>query len=249
VTDREASAQSSGKDEVAVSIPAIRRGANVPSVIAAQIEKMIATGQILPGSKLPPERDLAGTMNVSRSTLREAMSELERKRLIERSPGRGTVVLGPPPEVWDLRSMTAESSPRYVAELRYAIEPEIARLAAVRATPANIIQLRDVLSLAHEDLRKSESLKLDIEFHLLLAQSAQNPLMSSLCALASDWTKDERAHTHSNRSWRRLCIDGHRAIFESVEAHDPDTAHQAMFDHLFDVRRRISEATGAHSAG
>lgn len=224
------------------NLPPIRRAESAATIIAAHLEKLIATGEVAVGSKLPSERELAATWSVSRSTLREAMSELERKRLLQRTPGRGTTVLAPPLEVDDLTAMDADTSLPYVAELRYAIEPEIARLAALRATNANVLQLREALASANENLRLADSLRLDMEFHLLVAQAAQNPLMAKICALTSEWTRDERRHTHTGRAGRRLSIDGHRAIFEAIENHDPEAARAAMSEHLSDVRQRIDAA-------
>ncbi|WP_197383629.1 FadR/GntR family transcriptional regulator [Mycolicibacterium mengxianglii] len=224
-----------------MEIPGLKRPDSAWVAIAAHLERLIATNELGPGARLPSERELAEQMSVSRSTLREAMYELERKRLIERVPGRGTVVLGPPSEVMDLRAMVADTSPQYVAELRYAIEPENAKLAASRATAANLRALRDVMARTHEGLSPNDSMLVDCEFHLLLAQSSQNPLMKALTSLASEWTLDERLHTHSTRTWRRLSITGHNAILEAVEARDPDAAFDAMHGHLLDVRERIAQ--------
>src|ERR1700757_554897 len=66
---------------------------------AARLERLIVAGDLQPGDRLPSERDLALTLNVSRASLREAMHELEAKRLIERRPGRGTTVLPAPDRV------------------------------------------------------------------------------------------------------------------------------------------------------
>lgn len=59
------------------------------------LEQLIASRQIPPGSRLPPERDLAAQLGVSRNSVREAVHELELKRLVERRSGRGTMVLDP----------------------------------------------------------------------------------------------------------------------------------------------------------
>lgn len=224
----------------AADIPPLRLGDSASVAITSHLERLIAKGAIAPGTKLPNERELAESLSVSRSTLREAMHELESKHLVERVRGRGTIVLGPPPEVWDLRAMTADTSTGYVAELRYALEPDIARLAAIRSTPADIRSLRQSLDRADADLRPAHSMDLDIEFHLLVAHASQNPLMATLASLASEWTRDERAFTHSTRAWRRLSIDGHASILEAIEQHDAQGARDAMHDHLLDVRRRIA---------
>ena len=74
----------------------VRRSLSVSTEIVAHIETLISSGSLEPGTKLPPERELAQVLKVSRASLREAMHELQAKRVIERKPGRGTIVTEPP---------------------------------------------------------------------------------------------------------------------------------------------------------
>lgn len=233
--------------ETIAGIPPLNRRTHSVSVaLAAHFERLIATGEIEPGTRLPSERELATSMAVSRSSLREAMHELESKHLISRTQGRGTIVLAPTAGVDELLAMSAGGTEQeHAAELRAIIEPSVAGLAAHRATPANILQLRDVLDQSHENLRQAESLRLDVEFHLLLALAAQNPLLTALHTMASEWTGEIRQHSHATKDARRSSVRGHRAIFEAVQAHDGIAARQAMDDHLRDVRELIARATNS----
>lgn len=229
---------------MSTNIPMLpRRGQSVAVVLVAHFEKLIATGELEPESRLLPERELAASLGVSRSSLREAMHELEAKRLIERAPGRGTRVRAAAEGAHaflDLHAEPTEAS--HAAELRGIIEPSIASLAALRATPANILQLGDVLERSHENLLQAESLRLDLEFHLLLAQAAQNPLLSSLQVMTSEWTHDVRQHSHATRQGRRRSVAGHQEILSAIHAQDAPAAHAAMTAHLADVRALIRDA-------
>lgn len=233
------------KPPINSSIPPLpRRSHSVSTGLAAHFERLIATGELAAGSRLPAERELAVSLSVSRSSLREAMHELESKHLIDRTPGRGTTVLGPIAGVEELLMMSAgHSEQEHAAELRLIIEPSIAGLAANRATPASILQLRDVLEKSSERLPKADSLRLDVEFHLLLANAAQNPLLATLQTMASEWTSEVRQHSHASREGRRASVRGHQAIFDAVQAHDAAAARQAMEDHLREVRELIATAT------
>lgn len=225
-------------------IPPLRRAQHVPVALAAHLERLIARGELAAGSKLPSERDLAKSISVSRSSLREAMHELESKHLIERTPGRGTIVVAPPDEVVQLLQLAPDgASVDHVAELRGVIEPRVARFAAQRATPANLLQLTEVLDRSSHNLRQADSLRLDVEFHQLLAQAAQNPLLAALCTMTTEWTRDIRAHSHATAQGRRVSLTGHRAIFGAVADHDAAGAQQAMTAHLDDVRVLIAKAT------
>ncbi len=216
----------------------------MPVVLAAHFERLIATNELIAGSRLPSEREMAETFDVSRSTLREAMHELERKRLIERRPGRGTTVLAAQGVSDDFRSLAVEdASAAHAAELREIIEPSIAALAASRATASNLLQLSDVLDKSGENLLQAESLRLDVEFHTLLARAAQNPMLESLQARSSEWTHDVRQHSHATRLGRRISTRGHHRIYDAVRDHDPLAAQQAMMLHLEEVRELIAKAT------
>jgi GntR family transcriptional repressor for pyruvate dehydrogenase complex len=224
--------------------PLARRPQNVSVALVAHFERLIATGELAAGTRLPPERELATTMSVSRSSLREAMHELESKHLISRIQGRGTIVLAPTAGVQELLAMSAGGTEQeHAAELRSIIEPSVAGLAAHRATAANLLQLQDVLEKSHENLLAAESVRLDREFHLLLAQAAQNPLLVALQTMAGEWTSEVRQHSHATKEGRRISVRGHRAIFGAVQAHDGMAARQAMEDHLRDVRELIARAT------
>jgi GntR family transcriptional repressor for pyruvate dehydrogenase complex len=227
----------------AQELPAMQRRVQKESVaVAAHIERLIAIGSLQPGSKLASERELALSLSVSRSTLREAMHELESKRLITRRPGRGTIVLPPSAEADDLKRMSPQGAGRDdVAELRLVVEPTIASLAARRATAANLLVLQDIIDQSGNRLNAADSLRLDLEFHLLLAQAAGNPLLTSLHGLMAEWAADVRRHSHSTPKGRRESARGHQEIFEAVRAADPEAARTAMERHLSQVRQLIEQ--------
>lgn len=231
--------------EISTVPPITLRPRGVSVELAAHFESLIATGVLAPGAKLPPERELAISMSVSRASLREAMHELESRHLIERTPGRGTIVRHPPAEVGELltRLSGEAQSESYVAELRQVIEPGIAGIAAIRATPADILQLENSLTVQSENTNGAESLRLDLEFHLLLSRAAQNPLLASVVSLTSQWSHDVRRRSHSTKEGRKVSLEGHRAIMAAVRAHDEEGAREAMRAHLEEIRDVISRTT------
>jgi DNA-binding FadR family transcriptional regulator len=215
----------------------VRTLSSVSSEISAHLEKLIALGELRPGDRLPSERELAGKLGVSRASLREAMHELEAKHLVERRPGRGTTVLPAPEHVNRLyeRLSDGEHQLRDIAELRETLEPKLAGLAATRATRANLIELENVLRNPVAEAAPEESLRLDLEFHLLLAAAAQNPLMSAINTLTASWTSATRVVSHATRYAREVSYLGHRAILAAVTRGDADEARDAMIRHLSDV--------------
>lgn len=171
------------------------------------------------------------------------MRELEAKKLIERKPGRGTVVLPPPQHAYDLydQMSSGERRLRDIAELRETIEPQIARLAAARATEANLIELGSVLTRAAHGLTPEKSVQLDQEFHLLLARASQNPLLMSLSSLTLAWTNPVRVLSHSTQQARVVSHEGHRELLDAVSMKDKRAAEGAMFRHLRDVANLTRE--------
>jgi DNA-binding FadR family transcriptional regulator len=215
----------------------VRRSLSVSTEIVAHIETLISSGSLEPGTKLPPERELAQVLKVSRASLREAMHELEAKRVIERRPGRGTIVLEVPSHAQALYEEVSESERtlRDVAELRETIEPKFAQLAAERATKATLYALEQVLEKSGRALSQEDSLKADISFHMLLAQASQNPLMVALNSLANSWTESVRSFSHETTRARRSSHLGHQLIFTAVRSGNGAAARDAMLAHLADV--------------
>ena len=210
---------------------------SVSAEIAARIERLIATGEIEPGDRLPSERDLADSMGVSRTSLREAMHELEAKHLIERRPGRGTIVAPRPTHVTALYTALSDEQHqlRDIAELRDTIEPRIAEYAAQRATRANLIALTDSLDFSCHAMSPKDSLSRDVEFHTLVAHTAQNPLMSAINTMATSWTTTTRLLSHATQHAREVSYRGHRLILDAIAAADAEAAGHAMHQHLSEV--------------
>ncbi|WP_280398820.1 FadR/GntR family transcriptional regulator [Nocardia carnea] len=229
------------------SIPPLRRPArSVGAEVAAHLERLIISGELRAGDRLPPERELAANLNVSRSSLREAMFELEAKQLVHRRPGRGSTVADIPPAAAQLRGNLADLDIElgYATELRDLVEPRIAQLAALRAVESNLLSLDEVLTRSNENLAAEESMRLDIEFHTLLAHAAQNPLLVTLCTMTTEWTRNTRVLSHRTALGRRISVHGHEMIYRAVAEHDGPAAAAAMEQHLREVREISSAPSG-----
>jgi DNA-binding FadR family transcriptional regulator len=205
--------------------------------VAAYLEREIASRGLLPGDKLPTERELAAQLSVSRATVRGALQDLAGKHLLERTPGRGTLVAAPPAPVSELyaRLANVDQAQQDVAELRSSLEPLVAELAAIRSSAADLIQLQDVLNGSNEHLSPEEALRLDVQFHTLLAQASRNQLMATVLTMTSSWTSEMRLRSHSTIEGRRSSIDGHRHILDALASRDATGAGIAMRNHLADV--------------
>lgn len=238
----------------------LHRGRTLGAATAAHLGRLVLD-ELSPGDKLPPERALAEDLAVSRTTVREALQELERRRLVSRTPGRGTVVLPRSAEaaavlrLADLRlSDPRLADPRladgdwfdrrpseseHVSEFRTLVEPQVAGLAALRADESDLLQLEGVLRATHAGLTPAESLAQDVAFHVQVARASGNPLFVSLCELSSAWVKDVRARSHSTSAGRRSSFVWHQRIHDAISRQDEAAARQAMADHLTDVAHLV----------
>ena len=148
--------------------------------IVAQIEERILKGDLRPGDKLPAERELAEQFGVSRTAIREAMKALTQRGLVEIQPGRGTFVT-------DSTSMVVrhsidmlvrvgnETGTKDLVEVREILEPEIAALAAVRASSGDIEAMEDAVEAMDQAMGDSDTfIEADLDFHLALAQGSNN---------------------------------------------------------------------------
>lgn len=215
----------------------VRRSTAVGVEIVAHFERLISTGELAPGTRLPNERELAASFKVSRTSLRDAMAELQVKNMVVRRPGRGTVVTEPPARANDLyeRISEAERTLRDVAELRETIEPRFAELAGRRITDSTLMALESVLERTKQPMSQEESIEQDIAFHMLIAQASQNRLLVALGALANEWTASTRALSHADVPARSLSHDGHHRVYLCLRDRDPEGARLTMLQHLSEV--------------
>ncbi|WP_293781453.1 FadR/GntR family transcriptional regulator [uncultured Aeromicrobium sp.] len=217
----------------------------IGGAVGAHLLQLIAT-ELKPGDRLPPERELAASLGVSRTSVREALAELHQRGLVERRPGRGTTVLAPPEHAGELEERLAAETARHTdaAELRLIVEPQIAALAARRAGESDLLALERTLAESEGELTAEDSLKLDIRFHLQLATASRNPLLEPLCSLTSDWVREVRAYSHRTSTGRQRSLEGHRAIYQAVRARDAEAACEAMVAHLGEVAALGTDVLG-----
>jgi len=217
--------------------------------IVEQIEQSVQKGDLKPGDQLPAERELAEQFGVSRTAVREAVKALREKGLVEAYPGKGTFITSgssnPMRQSLDrmMRSAQVDATSSLV-EVREILEPEIAALAAVRATEENLNSLREAVAVMDAAKRDPDAyIEADLDFHLELAEAAANPLILSLIDSFVGVLREQRM--------RIFEVDGgpdrgqyhHKKILEAVEHQDAPGAREAMRAHLRQVREDSRSAS------
>jgi DNA-binding FadR family transcriptional regulator len=212
------------------------------AAIAAEVRQAILNGTYKFGERLPAERDLANHFGASRSTIRDALKRLETSNLLSRRIGSGTFVTHRP--VPDGQSIAEVTSPLELIEVRFALEPRLAHLAAISVTQRDLQRLEkalDELEAAGPD-REAFSLG-DERFHLILAECTRNPLMI--------WLYQQVNEVRSHKQWGRMkeailtperilaYNRHHRAMFEALSSHDAVRAVEIITEHLQKAREDL----------
>ena len=221
--------------------------------VAEQIEKRILNGELRSGDRLPTERDLAEQFHVSRTAVREAMKILAQKGLVDMRPGRGTIVIdGSHAAMQDsiglvmrLRLGEVGGSDNLV-EVRGILEPEIAALAAVRATEKEIAAMREAISAMDENLNNADGyIAADNHFHEALAQATQNALIIILIQSIVNLLSEQRKQVFQVEGGPQRGQIHHKRILEYVIRREPEAARAAMHLHLQQVREDVSGFSNA----
>lgn len=212
--------------------------------LSTELELMIIRGELARGERIPPERELAAALGVSRTSLREALHELQLKGLLDRKPGRGTIVIAAPSSGLG-RNLTAavgevEQDFLQVMDLRATVEPAVAARAAERATRPDLRRLGELLAEAEAENRAQKVLELDLDFHRAVGNAAHNPLIAELMEVVSEWARSSRRLGLQGRRRRTMSLTAHRQILDAITSRDPRAAQHAMTEHVAGIRDLVA---------
>ena len=222
----------------------------VSELVVQRILDLVRAGSLRAGAKLPPERDLASQLDVSRPTLREALRALQILGVLEIRHGGGVYVTSlDPAELLSPLDLFVTLDARNMAELfdaRIQYEPLIAKLAAERMDEAGVLRLSELVAAQLADPEDPELFHAtDVEFHKSILDASGNLFLSRFGKLLQV-LGDQGRKAFQKREWVRLrSIHDHEAILAAFRARDPDAAHAAMRAHMVHVRQALREVTGA----
>lgn len=229
------------------------RHASTADEVIRQIEWLVLEGVLRPGDRMPSERDLSQQMDVSRPVLREALKDLESRRLIVSRHGGGTFVADVISDVFAEPVMDLITSHRKAIhdylEYRKEIEAVAAGMAAERATEADMALLARVMEnmrLAHQSGNFSEEAKADVEFHNTVSEIAHNIILlhtlRSCYRLHMDGVFYNRTLLYGLPGVRTALLEQHEAIAAAIAARNSDAAQKASRAHITYVELKLSEA-------
>jgi len=223
-----------------------RKRSDNNAIAVGRLRSLIGTGVVRASGKLPSERTLAEEVGVSRRAVRHALDLLEAEGRITREQGRGTFICDARAGTLDLgRALARLTNPVDTLEARMAIEPQLARLAALRATQADFAKLFEAAEASGAARDPDSYEKADAAFHRRIAIAARNPLLMTIF--------DAVLYVASDRSWRHgretgHCINNqavyaasHRKIAAMISERNPAKAEELMRSHLGRVQQQLIE--------
>jgi GntR family transcriptional repressor for pyruvate dehydrogenase complex len=219
------------------------RRSKVYEDVARQIERLILK-KLKPGDKLPSERELAEMLDVSRSSIRDAIRSLELVGMVEPRQGAGTIV----------KEITAEALVNPLAhalkrkqelvgelmEFRRILEPPLAARAAARASVDDTAEMEEILARQEEKLRRGETtIPEDSEFHYAIALASGNSVVLKVLDILMDMLRETRERSLQIEGRPQKSLTGHRRILTAIKRRDAEAAKDAMRRHIEDVEEIV----------
>lgn len=226
-----------------------RRPGRVSEAIALRIQKAVSKGKLVPGEKLPAERDLAKRLNVSRVSVREAYRALaELGMLVVKRGAEGGAFISdidhePVTRSLSLMLRLGRTSLEELTEARVLLEPSLARLAALRASPEDIRQLEELVRKQEQSLKgNGNPRRYDLQFHRLVAQCTKNlPLIIVMNSVA-DLALEAIATIDITPDVKKHVLNFHKRVLDAIRRRDGDAAQRIMLRHVLDVQSRLGKA-------
>ncbi|HLI37568.1 MAG TPA: FadR/GntR family transcriptional regulator [Streptosporangiaceae bacterium] len=219
----------------------------ISEIIVEQIRLLIRQGQLKPGDRLPPERDLCERFGVSRVTVREALRMLESSGLVEIRVGArgGAFVTAPTSDrvgegLADLLSMAVVSAAD-ITEARMILEIGMVPLVCDRATKEDLADLETLCERARAALRSGEySMSMSAEFHIRVAQATHNPAVAMLVeSIRGSILRSMQQAREAAPEMGHLGTEEHARFVGAVRRRDPEAATHIMREHLERTAHRV----------
>jgi len=209
--------------------------------VAKQIERLILT-KLHPGDKLPSERELAETLRVSRSSIRDAIRSLELLGLVEPRQGTGTIVREPTstPNPFAEALKRRQELVSELLDFRRMLEPPLAARAATHASPDDVSEMEEILRRQEEKHARGESaVAEDTEFHYSIALASDNSVVLKVIDLLMDLLRDTRERSLQVGGRAQKSLAGHHKILAAIKRRDAEGARDAMRHHIEDVEEIV----------
>lgn len=221
-----------------------------PDQVVGRIQELIEEGSLKAGDRLPPERDFARELGVSRASLRSGLRNLTSIGVLRVRRGVGTFVAEGPPAIGSepLRLLGALHGFKIgeIYEARRLLEALLAGLAAERARSEHLAALADELTSMYDCFDDAQKyLVHDIRFHRAIAEAAGNPILATVLEMVSSMHFEMISKTIDLARDPKELTEMHVRIYRAIRDHKVGDARAAMTDHILDSQRGYEAATEA----
>jgi GntR family transcriptional regulator, transcriptional repressor for pyruvate dehydrogenase complex len=202
--------------------------------VVSQIQEWIAENGLAVGDRLPPERELASRLGVSRATISQALVAMEVVGMVSVRHGDGVVLIEPAGSTKVVSALRrhAQQLPEII-EAREALETKLAALAAERRTESDLAAIDEALEVMERDIAAGgRGVEGDELFHAAVTAAGHSALLARLMAEISELIKESRIESLSQPDRPLNSLRGHRRIAEAIRARDGEAAAVAMQDHI-----------------
>jgi GntR family transcriptional repressor for pyruvate dehydrogenase complex len=202
--------------------------------VVSQIQAWIAENGLKVGDRLPPERELASRLGVSRATISQALVAMEVVGMVSVRHGDGVVLIEPAGSTKVVSALRrhAQQLPEII-EAREALETKLAALAAERRTKSDLAAIDEALEVMERDIAAGgRGVEGDELFHAAVTAAGHSALLARLMAEISELIKETRIESLSQPDRPLNSLRGHRRIADAIRARDGEAAAVAMQDHI-----------------
>ncbi|MCL2660500.1 MAG: FadR family transcriptional regulator [Acidobacteriaceae bacterium] len=222
--------------------------------VVEHVRARIASGKLKPGDQLPPERELAHTLGISRSSLRAGIGFLSAMGVLQSRHGAGTFISNGPPALdsssFSVLGVLHGFLPEQMFEARIVIESNLAALAAKRATGEHITELAEEVTEMYATLEAPRQFLIhDVRFHRAIASAAGNPVLGALMETVTASFYESRSKTVQNTQDLKETAEMHREIYRAIRSHNPELARRSMEQHLTRANRAQAAEANASAYG
>ncbi len=221
------------------------RSGQATEQVVARVYELIKRDELKPGDRLPPERELAKELGISRPSLRSGLSSLISMGVLKSRQGAGTFIAAGPPvlDSEPLRLLAALHgfSFEHMFETRSVLEVGAAGLAAERATGDQLATMSEEIAEMFAALEDPQQFLVhDIAFHRAVAAASGNPTLATLVEMVSAVMYERRRDTIGRAHDFNEALEMHRGVYRAIRARKPDEARAAMREHIDRARRAFA---------
>ena len=219
----------------------VKRGKKLFEIVIEEIKVLIESDNLQPGDKLPTEKEVIDILNVSRTSLREALTVLQNSGHLEIIQGKG-IFLVKRMDTLEREAIVEDDEKLldYLHEARVMIESQLAMLAAKRATNEDKGRMAEALARMENERNHAQlkdRIQADYDFHYSMADGAKNPILKDMLKQIDEKLYTGRRVTLSFPKGREKAVKAHRLIYEAICRQDADRAREEMRKHIEEVNK------------